>query len=75
MEVFSEFSQIESSKYKMKKHKSASLLFIIPLSIFIFGSIFSTVKYGKRKAHTQMIHLLRFLRKAVDSVECVRADD
>jgi len=60
---------------KWQVHDDASLLFIIPLSIFIFGSIFSTVKYGKRKAHTQMIHLLRFLRKAVDSVECVRADD
>jgi len=60
---------------KWQIHDDASLLFIIPLCIFIFGSIFSTVKYGKRKAHTQMIHLLRFLRKAVDSVECVRTDD
>ena len=52
-----------------------SLLFIIPLTIFIFGSIFTTVKVGKRKAHTQMLHLLRFLRKAVDSVDCERSDD
>lgn len=52
-----------------------SLIWIIPVSIFIFGSIFSTVKYGKRKAHTQMLHLLRFLRKAVDSVDCERSDD
>jgi len=52
-----------------------SLIWIIPFSIFVFGSIFSTVKYGKRKAHTQMLHLLRFLRKAVDSVECKRCDD
>jgi hypothetical protein len=60
---------------KWQIHDDMSLLFIIPLTIFVFGSIFSTVKYGKRKAHTQMIHLLRLLRKAVDSVDCKRADD
>ena len=53
-----------------------SLILIIPLSIFIFGSIFSTVKYGTLKAHTQMLHLLRFfLRKVLDSLECERCDD
>jgi len=60
---------------KWQVHDDSSLLFIIPLTIFIFGSIFSTVKYGKRKAHTQMLHLLRFLRRAVDSVDCVRSED
>lgn len=60
---------------KWQVNDDMSLIWIIPASIFIFGSIFSTVKYGKRKAHTQMLHLLRFLRKSVDSVECVRCDD
>jgi len=60
---------------KWQVNDDKSMLFIIPLCIFIFGSIFSTVKYGKRKAHTQMIHLLRFLRHAVDSVECTRVDE
>lgn len=63
------------SLVKWQIHDDSTWLFIIPLSIFIFGSIFSTVRYGKRKAHTQMLHLLRFLRRAVDSVECVRVDD
>ncbi len=60
---------------KWQVNDNPNLLFIIPLSIFIFGSIFSTVKYGKRKGHTQMLHLLRFLRKSVDDIDCVRSED
>jgi len=51
-----------------------SMLWIAPLCLFLFGSIFTVAKYGKRKAHLQMLHLLRFLRRAVDSIECVRID-
>lgn len=48
--------------------------FILPLSLILLTSIFFTSRYGKVKAHTQMLHLLRFLRRAVDSVECYRVD-
>ena len=57
---------------KWQIHDDSTWLFIIPLCLFIFGSIVSTVKFGKRKAHTQMVHLLRFLRRAIDSVDCER---
>jgi hypothetical protein len=63
------------SLVKWQIHDDSTWLFVIPLCLFIFGSIFSTVKFGKRKAHTQMLHLLRFLRRAVDSVKCVRVND
>ena len=49
-------------------------LTIIPVSIAILASIFLISQSGKIKAHTQMLHLLRYLRKSVDSIECVRVD-
>jgi hypothetical protein len=51
-----------------------SYLFIIPLAILLPVSIFFISRAGKVRAHTEMLHLLRFLRKAVDSIECVRVD-
>ncbi|MGV6861867.1 MAG: hypothetical protein ACWA41_08840 [Putridiphycobacter sp.] len=52
-----------------------SLLWIAPVCLFLFGSIITVARVGKRKAHLQMLHLLRFLRRAVDSIECVRTDE
>lgn len=54
---------------------STTYLFIIPLSIAFLFSIFLVSRLGKIKAHTEMLHLLRFLRKAVDEVEFKRAEE
>jgi cytochrome c-type biogenesis protein CcmH/NrfF len=51
-----------------------SLLWIAPLCLFLFGSIITVAKIGKRKAHTQMLHLMRFLRRALDTIECKRTE-
>jgi hypothetical protein len=51
-----------------------SYLFIIPLAIIMPISIFIISRAGKVRAHTEMLHLLRFLRKAVDGTDCVRVD-
>ena len=47
-------------------------IFIIPLSVALISTIFYTAKFGKKQAHTQMLHLLRFLRRAVDKTDTVR---
>jgi hypothetical protein len=49
-------------------------LLVIPLTLIALSSIFAISFAGKKQAHTQMLHLLRFLRKAVDGVDCVRID-
>ncbi|CAG5077232.1 hypothetical protein [Parvicella tangerina] len=49
-------------------------IFILPLTVAILSTIFYTARFGKTKAHTQMLHLLRFLRKAVDETDCVRVE-
>ncbi len=60
---------------KWQMSADLSLLFVIPLTIILLLSIFYTSKYGKVQAHTQTIHILRALRKAVDTVECVRIEE
>jgi hypothetical protein len=51
-----------------------SYLVIIPIAIIIPASIFLISRAGKVRAHAEMLHLLRFLRKSVDEIECVRVD-
>lgn len=53
-------------------NKELKYLIIIPIAILLVLSIFLTSKFGQYKGHTQMIHLLRFLRRATDSIECKR---
>ena len=53
-------------------HKDLMYFWSVPLSILLLISIFFTSRYGQRKAHLQTLHLMRFLRKAVDPIECVR---
>lgn len=55
-------------------HDTLAYIFIIPLTIVLFSTIFFTAKYGKTQAHTQTLHLLRFLRKSVDDTDCVRVE-
>lgn len=55
-------------------HDTLAFIFIIPLTIALLSTIFYTSKFGKKQAHTQMLHLLRFLRKAVDDTDCVRVE-
>lgn len=45
---------------------------IIPICLVILSTMFLTSKYGQKKAHTQMLHIMRFLRRAVDPIECER---
>ena len=47
-------------------------LWIFPISILILLTMFITSKFGQKKAQTQMLHLMRFLRKSIDSIECNR---
>lgn len=56
-------------------HDNLSFLLIIPLSIAVVMSIFLISRFGKIKAHLQMLHLLRFLRSAVDQTDCKRYTD
>lgn len=49
-------------------------LLLFPLTILVLSSIFIISKIGTQKAHLEMLHLLRFLRRAVDSTDCVRCD-
>jgi len=60
---------------KWQMSDDMSLIFVIPLTIILLLSVFYTSKYGKVQAHTQTLHILRALRKAVDTVECVRIED
>lgn len=55
-------------------HNTLAYLFIIPLTIALLSTIFFTAKFGKKQAHTQMLHLLRFLRRAVDQTDCIRVE-
>lgn len=55
-------------------HGTLGYLFLIPLALIVLSTIFYTSKYGKTRAHTQMLHLLRFLRRAVDETDCVRVE-
>lgn len=55
-------------------YDTLAFIFIIPLTIAILSTIFYTAKFGKTQAHTQMIHLLRFLRRAVDETDTVRVE-
>jgi hypothetical protein len=59
---------------KYQLNGTTSYLFILPLAIILPLSIFFISRAGKVRAHTEMLHLLRFLRKSVDSIECVRVD-
>lgn len=52
--------------------KNPNYFAIIPICLIILSTMFLTSKYGQRKAHTQMLHIMRFLRKAVDPIECER---
>jgi len=63
------------SLVRWKTNNSTEYLFIIPLTIFILTIIFIVSRIGRAKARLQMLHLLRFLRKAVDEVECYRVEE
>ena len=60
---------------KWQLNGTTSFLFILPLSLVILGSIFIISTVGKTKGHTQMLHLLRFLRNSVDSIQCERVHE
>jgi len=53
-------------------NKDLMYFWSVPLSIFLLFTMFATSKYGQKKAHLQTLHIMRFLRKAVDNIECVR---
>lgn len=53
-------------------NKDLFYFYVIPIAILLLFSIFTTSKYGQRKAHIQTLHIMRFLRKAVDNIECER---
>ena len=55
-------------------HNNINFLWVLPLSTFLILSIFLTAKHGKRKGQTQMLHLLRFLRTALDGTDAVRIE-
>lgn len=54
---------------------NGSYLFLIPLTILILTSIFIISRIGRQQAHLQTLHLLRFLRKSVDEVDCLRVEE
>ena len=56
-------------------HNAYVYLWIIPFATLLFLTIFLTAKYGKRKGQTQMLHLLRFLRAALDPTDAVRVEE
>jgi hypothetical protein len=60
---------------KWQINDDKSFLVIIPIVTILLLSVFYTSKYGKTEAHTQTLHLLRALRKAVDTVECTRVEE
>lgn len=53
-------------------NKDLMYFWSVPLSILLLFTMFATSKYGQKKAHLQTLHIMRFLRKAVDNIECVR---
>lgn len=53
-------------------HQNAAYFIVAPIAIGLLFSIFLSSKYGQRKAHLQTLHIMRFLRKAVDTIECQR---
>lgn len=53
-------------------NKDLFYFYVIPIAIALLLSIFITSKYGQRKAHLQTLHIMRFLRRAVDNIECER---
>lgn len=53
-------------------NKDLFYFYVIPIAIALLFSIFITSKYGQRKAHLQTLHIMRFLRRAVDKIECER---
>lgn len=55
-------------------HSTLSYLWIIPITTVLLLSIFFTAKFGKRQGQTQMLHLLRFLRSALDKTDAVRIE-
>lgn len=59
---------------KWQLNGTTHFLFIIPVALLILGSIFLISNTGKAKGHSQMLHLLRFLRNAIDSIHCERVE-
>ena len=55
-------------------HNTLFYLWIIPVTTVLLLSIFFTAKFGKRQGQTQMLHLLRFLRSALDNTNAVRIE-
>jgi hypothetical protein len=56
-------------------HDNLMWLSIIPLTLLALSSIFAISASGKKQAHAQMLHLLRFLRRSVDQVACTRVEE
>lgn len=52
--------------------KNPYYFIIIPICLLVLSTMFITSKIGQKKAQTQTLHLMRFLRKAIDPIECVR---
>lgn len=53
-------------------NKETKYFIIVPIAVLLVLSIFITSKFGQYKGHAQMVRLLRFLRRAVDTIECER---
>jgi hypothetical protein len=53
----------------------STYLFSIPLTVVVLASIFIISRIGRQKAHLQTLHILRYLRKSVDEVDCMRIAD
>ena len=53
-------------------NKNPYLLVIIPVCALLLSTMFITSKIGQNKAKKQTLHIMRFLRKAVDNIECTR---
>ncbi len=53
-------------------NKNPNFLVVIPICVFLLSTMFITSKIGQNKAQKQTLHIMRFLRKAVDNIECTR---
>lgn len=52
--------------------KETVYFYAFPITLALMLSIFTTSKFGQKKANLQTLHIMRFLRKAVDPIECER---
>lgn len=52
--------------------KESIFIWTIPVSLFLYGVIYLTSKYGQRKGRDQVLHLVSFLYHALDDKDLER---